>query len=75
MTTGFITALFTKRHSAGYLLCCSGVGDLRNKQELTSSLWRKEDVSICGLQFHNVDGAGTFGTLLDIKADSLTLDE
>ena len=25
-----------------------------------------------GLQFHNVDGAGTFWALLDIKADPLT---
>jgi hypothetical protein len=32
-------------------------------------------VIICSLQFQDIDGAGTFGTVLDIKADFLACDK
>jgi hypothetical protein len=45
------------------------------KRGLTSSLQGTEDISICSLQLQDIDGAGTFGTLLDIKADLLPRDK
>jgi hypothetical protein len=39
------------------------------KRGLTSFLQGTEGVSICSLQFLDIDGSGTFGTSFNIKAD------